>query len=90
MSKVFHIYVLMDDEKILCSCKKDTYKVCPKRVREDLNCIESVVRVSPIDRTSPDEKVSASVRSLDKSVSDLQSALKTAGKHLEKIGWRKL
>ena len=51
-SKVVRRAALFSESEI-CFCSMDDYKVCPKRIKGDLNCVESIIRITPVDRTEP-------------------------------------
>ncbi len=72
--------VFFDEEtQTLCQCQGDFWKTCPLRARGSLPCTESIISITPIDRTDgpliPDQ-----VRSLDVKLKDLTDKMKLLSK----------
>ena len=50
MSKVFYKTVYIAEDESICMCDNNFCKTCTKRIIGDLECIEMVVRFTPIER----------------------------------------
>lgn len=86
-SKVVNCIALFSGSEI-CFCSKDDYKICPKRIKGDLDCIESIVRVTPVDRSVPNTKDSPSLivaKDIDPRLSDSVDNFKSMLDHLDRI-----
>lgn len=82
MSLVKHLYVRFEgSESIVCMCEPDKYKICKTRQIDDCECVEAIVRVSPIERDSQkyEDKTSGSdkrLRRIGKTLLDVEKHLK--------------
>lgn len=64
-----------EDTGIFCSCSGDFWKTCSLRVANQLPCQESIVSITPIDRTVIDPADSGT-RSLDETLANLRDSLR--------------
>ncbi len=86
-SKVVNLIALFSGSEI-CFCSKDNYKICPKRINGDLTCIESIIRITPIDRSVPDAEDSLSLivaKDIDPRLSNSVDNFKLMLNHLDRI-----
>jgi hypothetical protein len=82
--QVLNRTVYLDQENdIFCSCSGDFWKTCSLRVANNLDCQESLVSITPIERNQKDPAADESVRLLDKSLSDLKKSLKVIEKRFK-------
>ncbi len=86
-SKVVNCIVLFSESEI-CFCSEDDYKVCSKRINNNFNCVESIVRVTPIDRGAPNIKDSPSLsvaKEIDSRLLKSVDNFKATLRHLDRI-----
>ncbi len=86
-SKVVNCIALFSESE-LCFCSISNYKICSKRIKDNLNCIESIVRITPIDRLNSDIKDSVYLsiaKNTDSSLTKLIDNFQTTLNHLGRI-----
>ncbi|KKL26357.1 hypothetical protein LCGC14_2396070, partial [marine sediment metagenome] len=47
-SRVLKRVVFVAKDGSICSCEGNFYKTCPRRVRDNVLCRESIIRITPI------------------------------------------
>lgn len=86
-SKVIELIALFSDGKEHCFCEKENYKTCPKRIKGNLKCVESIVRITPIERDSSNDIDNSddlrSIRNLDNELSKVSNNFKKVLKHID-------
>lgn len=83
-SKVLYKVANVSDKGELCFCDKEFSKTCSLRHRENLQCCEVVIRITPVDREGSEITDSdfESLKSLDKELKDLQGGFRKTLNHM--------
>lgn len=83
MSKdVRHLYVRLSNDRIECSCPCQEHKLCVDRLKNDYECIEAMVRVSPVERSREISQIPVHVKSIDKHLRSVNDTLRATHKHI--------
>jgi len=66
-----------EDTGAICQCRGNFWKTCPLRAAHDLPCTESVISITPVDRSESADLVDDQVRSIDEQFKDVADKLKS-------------
>lgn len=86
-SKVIRCVALMSESE-LCFCDEETFKVCSKRITENLDCSESIVRITKIERdtsSDEDEKFLQAAKKIDRKLKDEVFNFNSVLKHFNRM-----
>ncbi len=84
-SRVLKRVVFVAKDGSICSCEGNFYKTCPRRVRDNVLCRESIIRITPIERQPKpleDEGLIKIIRTIDKAFDKIENKFKNTLKHL--------
>jgi len=86
-SKVLSKVVLVTEKDDLCSCDKEFSKICVVRIAGNLPCQESIVRLTPVDRTldEPDGDLSISDGDPEIQIRKIKSEFLKTIQHLDRM-----
>lgn len=83
-SKVLEKVVYIDEDGEICLCDADFRKTCVARIANDLPCHESIVRVTPVDR-SVDDDSDISLNCVDPELKKITSEFSKTLRHFDKM-----
>lgn len=77
--RIFRVVFYDEETGEFCQCRGGFWKTCPLRAANDLPCKESVVSITPVDRSDVDNSADP-ITSLDSKLKNLNDKLKALHK----------